>query len=221
MDTGNQPVIMIVKGKHNAGSEKIYEKYIEGTKLLLRKYPLELVAFGSGCEREYTTETWPINIIFKFRDEQTADGFFRDPDYVFIKENYRDKAYEEMHMSLFKLQILNEVNNDTILVVMQATQKQGEETNYEEKLSHIEILLSEYGVDVMASGLGDEREYINETWQLNTVLKFPNLEVADRFMRDPRYYKIMQNYRDKAYFVYHVTMFQTKPIEVSPKASLD
>ena len=102
--TTNQAAIVIVQGAHYANTEELYEKYKRGCQPLLRKYGVQIMAIGSGCERSYTTETSPGCVVLKFPDVQTADRFFSDPDYIFLKENYRDKVYETLHISLFQLQ---------------------------------------------------------------------------------------------------------------------
>ncbi len=107
-ETGDEPAIVIVRGKHYRDSEELYEKYRLGCKPLLRKYGVQIVAIGSGCESCYTTEIYPGCLILQFPNVRTADDFFNDPEYIFLKENYRDKVYEEIHISLFRLQGLPE-----------------------------------------------------------------------------------------------------------------
>lgn len=95
-----QPVLLFIQGNLKEGAESVYQQYLKGTWPLIAEYEVEVAAVGTGLDSEHTTDGWPINAILKFRDHETAEAFLSDPRYIEIKEKYRDKAYETLHLSL-------------------------------------------------------------------------------------------------------------------------
>jgi uncharacterized protein (DUF1330 family)/ketosteroid isomerase-like protein len=99
-DTVNEPVLLLIQGRLKPGAEEVYQKYIEGTGPLMAEYGVTVDAVGGGVPSEHTTDAWPINGILRFEDVATAEAFLADPRYLEIKEEYRDQAYETLHLSL-------------------------------------------------------------------------------------------------------------------------
>lgn len=95
-------VYLVIQGKFKPGAETLYEEYLRGTAPLLKEYNAEVVAVGAGLVSQHTTETFPINAVLRLPDENTVNQFLSDPRYLELKENYRDPAYAELHLSIFK-----------------------------------------------------------------------------------------------------------------------
>ena len=94
------PVLLFIQGRLKPGGGEIYQRYLAGTGPLMAEYGVEVTAVGSGVESDLTTDAWPVNAILRFRDLETAEKFLADPRYLEIKEQYRDKAYETLHLTL-------------------------------------------------------------------------------------------------------------------------
>lgn len=94
------PVLLVIQGRLADGAEEIYERYLEGTRPLMREYGAEVEAVGGGLVSEHTNASWPVNAILRFPDRAAAEAFLGDPRYLEIKRRYRDRAYETLHLSL-------------------------------------------------------------------------------------------------------------------------
>lgn len=94
------PVLLIIQGRLRPDAEPAYQQYLDGTGPLMAEYGVRVEMVGRGVAGAQTTETWPINAILRFPDRATADAFLSDPRYVEIKEQFRDQAYETLHLSL-------------------------------------------------------------------------------------------------------------------------
>jgi uncharacterized protein (DUF1330 family) len=96
------PVFLLVQGKLKDGAEELYEQYVRGVLPLLKEFGVESVAVGAGFESEFTNTSFPINILMKLPSEDALNNFLGDARYLEIKEKYRDKAYEELNLSVFR-----------------------------------------------------------------------------------------------------------------------
>ncbi len=97
---GGTSTLLFVQGRLHPGAEAVYQQYVEGTGPLLAEYGASVLAVGSGLKSELTTDAWPINAVLSFPDRAKAEGFLGDPRYRKLKENYRDKAYATLHLTL-------------------------------------------------------------------------------------------------------------------------
>jgi ketosteroid isomerase-like protein/uncharacterized protein (DUF1330 family) len=93
-------VLLFIQGALKPGAEAVYQQYVQGTGPLMAEYGVTVDAVGAGVDGEHTTDSWPVNAILRFPDLATAEAFLADPRYLEIKEQYRDAAYEELHLSL-------------------------------------------------------------------------------------------------------------------------
>jgi len=98
-DSTSEPVLLFIQGALKPGAEAVYQQYIQGTGPLMAEYGVTVDAVGAGFASENTSDTWPVNAILRFKDQATAEAFLADPRYLEIKEEYRDAAYEELHLS--------------------------------------------------------------------------------------------------------------------------
>lgn len=98
-DSTSEPVLLFIQGRLKPGAEATYGEYIKGTGPLMAEYGVTVDAVGSGFASDATTDAWPVNAVLRFPDRATAEAFLADPRYIEIKENYRDKAYDELHLS--------------------------------------------------------------------------------------------------------------------------
>ncbi len=106
-----------------------------------------------------------------------------------------------------------------VLLIIQGTLKEGGEATYGEYIKGTGPLMAEYGVTVDAVGAGVAGEHTTDTWPVNAVLRFPDLDTAEAFLSDPRYLEIKTKYRDEAYEELHLSFVQTRPPKVrTPKA---
>ena len=94
------PALLFIQGQLKPGAESAYQQYLAGTGPLMAEYGVEVTAVGAAIESELTTDAWPINAVLSFRDRETAERFLADPRYLEIKERYRDRAYETLHLTL-------------------------------------------------------------------------------------------------------------------------
>ncbi len=94
------PMLLFIQGRLVPGAEAVYQRYLAGTQPLMAEYKAEVLAVGAGVASEVTTDAWPINAVLSFPDRAAAAGFLGDPRYQAIKEAYRDKAYETLHLTL-------------------------------------------------------------------------------------------------------------------------
>lgn len=99
-DDDRRTVLLVIQGRLNPGAENLYQLYLEGTQPLMAEYGAVVEAVGQGLESEHTTSSWPINGILRFPDSEAAEGFLSDPRYLEISERFRNRAYEELHLSL-------------------------------------------------------------------------------------------------------------------------
>jgi uncharacterized protein (DUF1330 family)/ketosteroid isomerase-like protein len=100
MSGSGGPVLIVIQGRLADGAEAFYEQYLAGTRPLMAEYGATVEAVGRGLDSEYTTDSWPINGILSFPDRAAAEGFLADPRYLEIKKRFRDRAYQELHLSL-------------------------------------------------------------------------------------------------------------------------
>ena len=94
------PVLLFVHGRLAEGGETAYQQYLRGTQPLIARWGAEVTAVGAAISSEHTDGSWPINAVLRFPDRASAEGFLSDPDYLHIRQQYRDRAYEELHLTL-------------------------------------------------------------------------------------------------------------------------
>jgi uncharacterized protein (DUF1330 family) len=94
------PVLIFIQGKLRPDGAALYEKYLQGTRPLMAEYGIGVLAVGSGLASEHSTEEWPINAVLTCPDLEAAQGFLSDPRYLQIRDEYRDRAYETLRLSL-------------------------------------------------------------------------------------------------------------------------
>ncbi|MCU0240238.1 MAG: DUF1330 domain-containing protein [Pyrinomonadaceae bacterium] len=96
------PIFLIVQGTLHENSEEIYSNYARGVLPLMKEFGVETVAIGDGFESDFTNNNFPVNIVMKLPNEEALEKFLGDPRYLEVKEKYRDKAYKELQMSVFR-----------------------------------------------------------------------------------------------------------------------
>jgi len=93
--------MLTIQGRLREGASSIYLQYLEGTRPLMAEYGARVVAVGAGMEAETTTAAWPVNGLLEFPTVEAAKAFLADERYLQLKKDYRDPAYEELHLALF------------------------------------------------------------------------------------------------------------------------
>ena len=198
-----EPVLITILGRHHAGTEEAYGAYMKGSVPLLQRYSVGIEAVGPGMGVEgITTETWPINIVLSFPDADHADGFFLDPEYVHIKETYRDVAYADIHLALFTPEATIGERSPGALSITQT--EIADRGAYDELLAAIGPLAREAGVSLFARGEGYGRAYTSETWEVNTMLAYRDASAMAAFLSDPRV-QALSTLRARAYGRHRIT----------------
>ncbi len=196
------PVLITILGRHHAGTEEAYGHYMAGSVPLMQRYHVGIEAVGPGLASPASTETWPINIVLSFPDADHADGFFRDPEYVHIKEVYRDRAYAEISLALFTP---DGTIGERSLGALSITQAEvADRGAYDELQAAVGSLVREAGVSVLASGPGYGREYTSDAWPVNTVLAFRDADAQVAFVAEPRV-EALAGLRARAYGRHRIT----------------
>lgn len=112
-----------------------------------------------------------------------------------------------------------ETESEPVLLFIQGRIKPGGEATYGKYIEGTGPLMAEYGVTVEAVGKGVAGEHTTDTWPVNAILRFRDLETAEAFLADPRYIEIKERYRDEAYEELHLSFVQTRTPKVrTPKA---
>ena len=213
----SSPVVVVIKGEHYKDSEEVYGKYMEGSVPLLKKYHVGIPAIGNDfLTKDYLNAAWPVNIVLSFPNEDDLDGFFLDPDYLYIKEAYRDKAYKTIKISAFQANSPLNEKKDCVMI-SQSQLSKGSDEPLKEYLSGAKKIFEDYDVSVLASGSGIEKPYTTESWDVNTIVSYSNVSEADRFMNDPRYIELSKT-RSLAYEKHEMTMFNTRAPRVDTDA---
>jgi uncharacterized protein (DUF1330 family) len=96
------PIYLIVQGTLHENSEEIYANYARVVLSLMKEFGVETVAVGGGFESEFTNQAFPVNIVMKLPDEAALAKFLGDKRYLEAKEKYRDRAYRDLRMSVFR-----------------------------------------------------------------------------------------------------------------------
>ena len=68
----------------------------------MKELGIETVAVGGGFESEFTNQAFPVNIVMKLPNEAVLEKFLGDPRYLEAKVKYRDAAYQDLRMSVFR-----------------------------------------------------------------------------------------------------------------------
>ncbi|MFQ3680641.1 nuclear transport factor 2 family protein [Roseiflexus sp.] len=93
-----------------------------------------------------------------------------------------------------------------LLVFVQSKLNPDAENLFAEYLTRSRALMEEYGVEVIASGIGVEHPQAHEVWPRNSLLRYPSLRAFQRYMTDPRYPEL-KAIRERAYAANKVSMF--------------
>lgn len=95
-------VYLVIQGRLKENGTEIYEQYLQHVAPLMQEYQVEIIAVGSGIASAFSTENFPINALLGFKDEETLEKFLGDARYLDIKQKFRDPAYAELHLSVFR-----------------------------------------------------------------------------------------------------------------------
>lgn len=95
-------VTLIVQGKIKDGAAEIYGEYLKTVAPLMKEFGIEVERVGAGLDSDFATASHPHNAVMKAPDLETLEKFLGDKRYLQIKEKYRDKAYEYLHLSFFQ-----------------------------------------------------------------------------------------------------------------------
>ncbi len=98
----NNSVYLIVQGTLHENSDELYANYARVVLPLMKEYGVETVAVGNGFESEFTNNNFPVNIVMKLPNEEALAKFLGDERYLKAKEKYRDQAYKDLQMSVFR-----------------------------------------------------------------------------------------------------------------------
>ena len=98
----NNPIFLIVQGTLHENSEELYAKYARVVLPLMKECGVETLAIGDGFESEFTNNSFPVNIVMKLPNEEALAKFLGDERYLEAKEKFRDKAYKDLRMSIFR-----------------------------------------------------------------------------------------------------------------------
>jgi uncharacterized protein (DUF1330 family) len=96
------PIYLIVQGTLHENSEELYANYARVVLPLMKECGVETVAVGNGFESEFTNNSFPVNIVMKLPDEAALAKFLGDERYLEAKVKFRDKAYKDLRMSVFR-----------------------------------------------------------------------------------------------------------------------
>ena len=199
----SQPVLIVIQGRHHPETEEAYGHYMKGSVPLMQRYRVGIEAVGPGIETAASTETQPINIVLSFPDAEHADGFFLDPDYVRIKEAYRDRAYAEIALALFAPEGGVGERSPAALSITQAEVADAEA--YRQLRASTGTLATEHGVTVWAGGAGYGRSYTTDVWPVNTILAYPSEQAMRAFLEDERA-AALADLRAQAYGRHRITV---------------
>ncbi|MBS1797722.1 MAG: DUF1330 domain-containing protein [Acidobacteria bacterium] len=95
-------IYLVIQGKIKNGAEEIYTAYLKGVAPLMEEYGVSVELVGAGLDCEFTNRTHPQNAVLKFGDRETLERFLGDERYLLIKQNFRDRAYEYLDLSVFE-----------------------------------------------------------------------------------------------------------------------
>ena len=94
--------LLLISGQLNPGAAQLYGQYLAGTVPLMAAHDAHVLAVGAGISDVGVTQTWPINGILGFKSLESCHAFFRDPDYISIRQRYRDPAYKVLNLALYR-----------------------------------------------------------------------------------------------------------------------
>ena len=98
-----------------------------------------------------------------------------------------------------------------IYIFIQGSIREGAESLYKKYLDAVGPLMKEYGAEVVLVGEGINSEYGTGVHGQNAVLSLPDEDALNGFLGDPRYLKIKEEYRDKAYDYLNLTFVRGRP----------
>jgi len=212
MSENTHSIVVVLRGKLAEGSGEIYGKYLEASTPIAEKYGAKVVAVGDTLTRDYLDVTLPLTIVVSFEKEADCDGYFLDPDYIKIKEKYRDPSYEEVHISVFKVGMPITENDTECVVASFANLIPGTEEQYQAYLHGVLGIAKNFGLSLLAGGKGLHKSYADPGFEINSLLKFPTANEADAFFNDPEYQKIAEK-RHASYTDAQLGMFKPRDLK--------
>lgn len=213
--SGQNPhsIVVVLRGKLAEDSGEIYGKYLEASTPIAEKYGAKVVAVGDTLSRDYLDVTFPLTIVVSFETEADCDGYFLDPEYIEIKEKYRDPSYEEVHISVFKVGMPITENDTECVVASFANLIPGTEEQYQAYLHGVLGIAKNFGLSLLAGGKGLDKPYANPGFEINSLLKFPTADKADAFFTDPEYLQIAEK-RHASYTDAELGMFKPRVLNL-------
>lgn len=211
-NVGN-PIVVVLRGRLREGSAETYGKYLEGSTPIAEKYKANVITVGDALERDYLNVSLPLNIVVSFDTEEQCDGYFLDPDYIKIKEKYRDPSYEEVRISVFRTGGSITENDTECVLASFANLIPGTENQYKEYLQGVLGIAPKFGLSLLAGGEGLDKSYASPEFEINSLLKFPTAAEADAFFTDPEYLKIAE-LRHASYTDAELSMFKPRILKL-------
>ncbi|MBT3590411.1 MAG: DUF1330 domain-containing protein [Candidatus Marinimicrobia bacterium] len=205
-------IVVVIRGKLAEGSGDVYQKYLEASTPIAEKYGAKIVSVGDAIHREYLNIELPLNIVVSFATEEDCDGYFLDPEYIEIKQKYRDPSYEKVHISDFKVGMPITKNDTECVVVSFANLITGTEDQYKAYLHGVLGIAQNFGLSLLAGGKGLNKSYADPRFEINSLLKFPTANEADAFFNDPDYLQIAEK-RHASYMDAELGMYKPRVLE--------
>ncbi len=212
MSENTHSIVVVLRGKLAEGSGEMYRNYLEASTPIAKKYGAKVVSVGDAIHRDYLNINLPLNIVVSFKTEADCDGYFLDPDYIQIKEKYRDPSYEEIHISVFKVGMPITENDTECVVASFANLIPGTEEQYQAYLHGVLGIAKNFGLSLLAGGKGLDKPYANPGFEINSLLKFPTASKADAFFNDPEYLQIAEK-RHASYTDAELGMFKPRVLK--------
>ncbi len=100
MNVADESVLLLVQGRVRPEAASLYDRYERAADYLMGLYHGEVVTTGGGIGSDYTTDSWPINRLLRFPSLAAAEGYLADPLHRRLERHYRDRACDELHVSL-------------------------------------------------------------------------------------------------------------------------
>jgi uncharacterized protein (DUF1330 family) len=98
----SEMIRLVAQVKLKPGAEAIYDEYLRSVAPLMREFGAEIVAVGAGVESSHANRNYPINAVMRLPNKAPLERFLGDARYQEIKQKFRDPAYEELNLSVFR-----------------------------------------------------------------------------------------------------------------------
>ncbi len=112
-------IYLLMEGKLASGGNQAFQAYLSECDTLMANHGVGIWSMGQGINPLPEVASWQQNLVLRFPDLSTAQEYFAETQHQQAQKHWRDQAFRELSVSLFKVELFGNAPRANWLVAME------------------------------------------------------------------------------------------------------